>query len=53
MLVISLVIGWVTIIALGLIKGKLFGTATLVAGGTWLVVSAMIFLWKLNKEEST
>ncbi len=48
-LVVSLGIGWVTVISLGLIKGSLFGT---VSAGMWLIVSIIIFLWKLKKEET-
>lgn len=47
-LIFSLGIGWVTIISLGLLKGSLFGTAS---AGVWLLVSILIFMWKLNKEE--
>ncbi len=47
-LIISLVIGWAVIIALGLVKGALMGAAS---GGIWLIVCAVIFLWKLKKEE--
>ena len=47
-LILSLVIGWTAIISMGLIKGTLFGV---LSGGTWLIVCAIIFLWKLRKEE--
>ncbi len=49
-LIISLVIGWAAIVAMGLIKGTLFGA---VSGGVWLIISAIIFLWKLKKEEES
>lgn len=47
-LVVALVLGWVASIALGLLRGSLFGG---VSAGIWLVVTAVIFLWKLNKED--
>lgn len=48
-LVIAIVLGWITVIALGLIKGKVVGV---LSGTLWLIVSAIIFLWKLKQEES-
>jgi len=51
-LVISLVLGWAFVIGFGLISGKLFGSRTVVSAGIWLVISAMIYLWKLNNEET-
>lgn len=48
MLVISLGLGWVVIISLGLINGSLIGISS---AGIWLLVTIAIFLWKLNKEE--
>lgn len=46
-LVISLGIGWVVIISLGLVKGALIGGAS---GGIWLIITIFIFLWKLKEE---
>ena len=46
-LVISLGIGWVTIISLGLVSGSLFGS---ISAGIWLVITIIIFIWKLKKE---
>lgn len=47
-LLISLAIGWVVIISLGLMNGKLIGFGS---AGIWILVSIGIFIWKLNKEE--
>lgn len=47
-LIISLGIGWASIVAMGLVKGSLFGVAS---AGIWLIVSIIIFLWKLKKED--
>jgi hypothetical protein len=47
-LVISLGIGWVVVIGLGLISGKIIGSLT---GGIWFIICIIIFAWKLNKEE--
>jgi len=47
-LVLSLLIGWVIVIGIGGMSGALFGT---LAGGVWLLISGIIFLWKLNKED--
>lgn len=47
MLVLALGIGWVIVVALGLIRGSLFGS---VSAGIWLIVCIIIFLWKLKKE---
>lgn len=47
-LVFMLGIGWVMIVALGLIKGALFGAAS---GGIWLIITIVIFIWKLKQEE--
>ena len=47
-LVLALVFGWAAVIGLGLINGKFVGSAT---GGVWLIISVIILLWKLNKEE--
>ena len=48
-LVVSLAIGWVAVISLGLINGQLVGATS---AGIWLLVCIGIFLWKLNIEES-
>jgi hypothetical protein len=48
-LVIMLVIGWAVILSFGLIKGALIGLSS---AGIWLIVTAVIFLWKLKKEEA-
>lgn len=48
-LLISLALGWVIVIALGLVNGTLFGVA---AGGIWFIVCIIILLWKLKKEET-
>ncbi len=47
-LIVALGFGWGIIISLGLIKGTLFGS---ISAGIWLVVSIIIFLWKLKKEK--
>lgn len=46
-LVISLGIGWVIIISLGLISGRLIGV---LSAGIWILITLIIYLWKLNKE---
>lgn len=46
-LLISLIFGWVLILAFSLIKGGLFGTAS---AGIWLVISVILMLTKLRKE---
>ena len=48
-LMVALVLGWAAVLALGLISGKLVGS---ISGGIWLIVSVIIFIWKLKKEES-
>jgi hypothetical protein len=48
-LVVSLGLGWVGVISLGLINGKLIGFTS---AGIWILISIAIFLWKLNSEES-
>lgn len=47
-LVLSLGLGWAVVIALGLISGKLVGS---LSAGIWLIISIVIFMWKLNEEE--
>lgn len=47
-LLISLGLGWVVVISLGLINGKFIGTST---AGIWLLVTIVLMMWKLNKEE--
>jgi hypothetical protein len=47
-LILSLGIGWVVVIGLGLISGKIIGSLT---GGIWFIICIIIFAWKLNKEE--
>lgn len=49
-LTVSLGIGWILIISLGLINGKIFGFGS---AGIWLLVSIIIFIWKLSQEENT
>ncbi len=46
--IISLGLGWVVVVSLGLLKGSLFGS---ISAGIWLVVCIIIFLWKLKKEK--
>lgn len=48
-LVFSLIIGWAIVCGLGLINGTIIWA---VSGGIWLLVTAIIFLWKLKKEET-
>ncbi len=48
-LVVSLAVGWVAVISLGLINGQLVGATS---AGIWILVCIGIFLWKLNKEDS-
>lgn len=50
-MVLSLIGGWAIILSLGLISGRIFGTATITTGFLWLVVSGVIFMWKIHKEE--
>ena len=50
-LVVSLGLGWLVIISIGLMNGKLVG-ATGASAGIWILISIIIFLWKLNKEET-
>ena len=45
---ISLIIGWAIVLSLGLINGALIGSAS---AGIWLIISIIIFVWKLKKEE--
>jgi len=47
-LIVAIVIGWGIIVALGLIEGSIIG---LTSAGIWLIVTAIIFIWKLKKEE--
>jgi hypothetical protein len=47
-LVFSIIIGWAIVCGLGLINGTIIWA---VSGGIWLLVTAIIFLWKLKKEE--
>ncbi|KKM66963.1 hypothetical protein LCGC14_1475940, partial [marine sediment metagenome] len=49
-LVVSLGLGWIIILSLGLINGKLIGFS---AGGIWLLITIIIFIWKLNNEEGS
>ena len=48
-LLISLGLGWVAVISFGLVKGTLFGS---LSAGIWLIVTIIIFMWKLSKEDS-
>ncbi len=48
-LVVSLGLGWVCVISLGLINGKFIGFTS---AGIWILISIAIFLWKLNDEDS-
>jgi len=48
-LVVSLALGWVVIISLGLMSGALVGATS---AGIWILITVAIFLWKLNKEET-
>ena len=47
-LVISIVLGFIACIAFGLINGAIFGVYS---SGIWLIIAAIIFLWKLSQEE--
>ncbi len=47
-LLIMLGMGWVVILVFGLVKGAIIGS---VSGGIWLLVTIVIMLWKLKKEE--
>ena len=47
-LTVSLGIGWIVVISLGLVNGKLVGFGT---AGIWLLITIAIFIWKLNKED--
>lgn len=47
-LVIVIGVGWITVLSLGLIRGAIIGSAS---GGIWLIVTILIFLWKLKEEE--
>ena len=46
-LVISLGIGWVIVISLGLVSGRLIGV---LSAGIWILTTIIIYLWKLNQE---
>jgi hypothetical protein len=48
-LVVSLMIGWLIVISLGLVGGSLFGS---ISAGIWLLITIMIYIWKLSKEET-
>lgn len=48
-LLISLLLGWIVVIGLGLMNGKFIGIGS---AGIWMIVTISILLWKLNKEES-
>jgi len=47
-LTLMLGVGWVSCIFLGLINGSILGLG---AGGMWLIVTIIIFIWKLKNEE--
>ena len=47
-LVVSLGLGWLGIISLGLLNGKFIGFTS---AGIWILVTIGVFLWKLNEEE--
>jgi len=47
-LVVSLGLGWIVVISLGLVSGKFIGAGT---AGIWLLITIAIFIWKLNREE--
>ena len=47
-LVASLGLGWLAVISLGLMNGKLIGASS---AGIWMLVSISIFIWKLSQEE--
>ena len=49
-LLISLALGWLVVISLGLMNGSLIGASS---AGIWILVSIGIFIWKLNKEATT
>lgn len=48
-LIAIIAVGWITVLAFGLVKGSIFG---MVSGGVWLVVTIIILIWKLKKEET-
>lgn len=48
-LVVSLIVGWAVVGALALINGRIIGS---LSSGIWLIICGIIFLWKLNKEET-
>lgn len=48
-LIIAIILGWVVVIAFGLVEGALVG---FLSGGIWLIVCAIIMLFKLKKEEN-
>ena len=47
-LILAVVLGWAVVIALGAINGSLIGA---VSGGIWLIVTAIIFITRIKKEE--
>jgi len=47
-LIVMLVLGWIAVIGLGLMNGKIIGS---LSAGIWLVVCGIMYLWKLKKEE--
>ena len=48
MIILSLIVGWAAVLALGLVKGAIIGSFS---AGIWLIVCGIILVWKLNQEE--
>lgn len=48
-LTIMLGIGWVVVLVFGLIRGAIIGATS---GGIWLIITIIIFIWKLKQEET-
>ena len=46
--ILGVVLGFGSAFALGLIKGKMFGLGS---AGVFLIIIAILFIWKLNKEK--
>lgn len=47
-LIVALGVGWIVVISFSLMKGSILGTS---AGTVWLLISIIIFLYKLTKED--
>jgi len=48
LMIVGVIIGWIISISMGFISGKVVGTG---ASTLWLIVTGIIIIWKLKKEE--